>query len=400
MDKNLRTTIQKEKINNPHQHQKDNPMSNTTIHESQYNILVIGKSGVGKSSLLNYFLDADIAQTGVGKPVTQQGFYKYKATIRNLPIAIFDSWGLEAGKYTEWLKLANEELAKHGASASPSEWFHCVFYCITAGGHRVEDADLDIIEKLQRQGFPVSVVLTKIDQTSLEQQQKMEDAIRAKFPHIAILPATGRGVTNRQGPVEPSGRDALIEQAMKDFFLAIALRLPDFIQSEIKKNVEYFNKQIKKEIINELPLFYNHDEVNKKLHQAIQKAEGSIQNSIIQEIKKILAFYKAVANFFIPITIRTTFNSKLTDEINKNENILIKLASTAFTFLKKISFFNINAETMLEKYIQEMEKNLQKWGDEQSLPFKVAVKKSGYAKPQKKSAESFLKTIIPTSKRP
>lgn len=375
-------------------------MSNTTIHESQYNILVIGKSGVGKSSLLNYFLDADIAQTGVGKPVTQQGFYKYEATIRNLPVAIFDSWGLEAGKYTEWLKLAKEELAKHGANASPSEWFHCVFYCIAAGGHRVEDADLDIIEELQRQGFPVSVVLTKIDQTSLEQQQKMEDAIRAKFPHIAILPATGRGVTNRQGSVEPSGREALIEQAMKDFFLAIALRLPDFIQSEIKKNVEYFKKEIKKENIDKLPSFYNHDEVNKNLHQAIQKAEGIIQNSIVQEIKKIFAFYKAVADFFIPIKSSTTFNSKLIDEINKNESILIKCASAIFTFLKEISFFKTNAETMLKRYIQEMEKNLQKWGHEQSLPFVEVVEKSGYAKPQKKSAESFLKTIIPTSKRP
>lgn len=374
-------------------------MSNTTIHESQYNILVIGKSGVGKSSLLNYFLDADIAQTGVGKPVTQQGFYKYKTTIRNLPVVIFDSWGLEAGKYTEWLKLAKEELAKHGANASPSEWFHCVFYCIAAGGHRVEDADLDIIEELQRQGFPVSVVLTKIDQTSLEQQQKMEDAIRAKFPHIAILPATGRGVTNRQGSVEPSGREALIEQAMKDFFLAIALRLPDFIQSEIKKNVECHNKRIKKEIIETLPSFYNHDELNKKLHQAIQKAENSIQNSIVEEIQKIFAFYNKLIAFFI-IESRTAFNSKLIDEINENENILIKLYSTVFTFLKEISFFKTNAKTMLKKYIQEMEKNLQKWGHEQSLPFVEVAKKSGYAKPQKKSAESFLKTIIPTSKRP
>lgn len=33
------------------------------------NILIAGKSGVGKSSLLNYIFGEEVAETGAGKPV-------------------------------------------------------------------------------------------------------------------------------------------------------------------------------------------------------------------------------------------------------------------------------------------------------------------------------------------
>ena len=35
-------------------------------------ILLLGKTGVGKSSFVNYFLGKDVAVTGIGKPVTQE----------------------------------------------------------------------------------------------------------------------------------------------------------------------------------------------------------------------------------------------------------------------------------------------------------------------------------------
>ena len=35
-------------------------------------ILLLGKTGVGKSSFINYFLGKDVAAAGAGKPCTQE----------------------------------------------------------------------------------------------------------------------------------------------------------------------------------------------------------------------------------------------------------------------------------------------------------------------------------------
>ena len=37
------------------------------------NVMILGQSGVGKSSLLNYLFDSQLVKTGAGKPVTKKG---------------------------------------------------------------------------------------------------------------------------------------------------------------------------------------------------------------------------------------------------------------------------------------------------------------------------------------
>lgn len=73
-----------------------------TVNKKKYNILVIGKTGVGKSSFINYFLGQDVAETGTGKPVTKPGFYEFSFAMEGFPVILYDSWGLEADKYQEW----------------------------------------------------------------------------------------------------------------------------------------------------------------------------------------------------------------------------------------------------------------------------------------------------------
>ena len=44
--------------------------------DKSVNILVLGKAGVGKSSFLNYLVDKDVFETGIGEPVTKAGFHE------------------------------------------------------------------------------------------------------------------------------------------------------------------------------------------------------------------------------------------------------------------------------------------------------------------------------------
>ena len=61
------------------------------------NILIAGKSGVGKSSLLNYIFGEEVAETGAGKPVTAEGLHEYSFELKDndrISFSICDSWGL------------------------------------------------------------------------------------------------------------------------------------------------------------------------------------------------------------------------------------------------------------------------------------------------------------------
>ena len=58
-------------------------------------ILLLGKTGVGKSSFVNYLFDKELAQTGVGLPITQETTM-YKSEVNGVDVEVYDTKGLEA----------------------------------------------------------------------------------------------------------------------------------------------------------------------------------------------------------------------------------------------------------------------------------------------------------------
>ena len=58
------------------------------------NVLVIGRTGVGKSSLLNYLFGRELQETGTGRPVTKMGLFPFEYEYDDkLSIHIYDTWG-------------------------------------------------------------------------------------------------------------------------------------------------------------------------------------------------------------------------------------------------------------------------------------------------------------------
>ncbi len=133
------------------------------------NVLIIGKSGVGKSSLLNYIFDQQLAETGSGKPVTKEEIYKYSMEHPSgMTVYVFDTWGLEADKADRWTKLIMDEVTAHDC-ADICDWFHTILYCISARSARIEDFERQQIKLLLDSGNRVIVCLTHCDARNVEQ---------------------------------------------------------------------------------------------------------------------------------------------------------------------------------------------------------------------------------------
>jgi len=210
------------------------------------NILALGRSGVGKSSLLNYLLGYEHYKTGYGRPVTKLGFHVEKSLIYDQPVTLIDSAGFEAGpNFKPGLDCLMTELEKHDPSSHPmEEWLHVILYCFNAVSARVEPVDREIINMLRDKGLGVIVVIThaNYDEETCRQliNTVMESCPSVRKDDIAL-------VELKPSPIEYSKRSLrqmMLEQSEQNIFNLC----PDYCIRQAKEAIRKFQKDMKQEI--------------------------------------------------------------------------------------------------------------------------------------------------------
>jgi hypothetical protein len=191
------------------------------------NVLVLGKSGSGKSSFLNFLWGEAVAHVDAGRPVTPKkvdgtiGIYASPPIARDgLDVVIHDSWGMEADKAEEWARLLTEESDKREQSDRIDDWFHTVIYCISAKGARVEDFEVEsILHPLVDRGHRVAFVLTKCDIASREEIDGVRAVIESEIPnHGGIVEIGSRSQVLRGGrQTEAFGRESAFALIDRNF---------------------------------------------------------------------------------------------------------------------------------------------------------------------------------------
>lgn len=123
---------------------------------SPVNILIVGKTGVGKSTLINNVFREKLADTGIGKPVTK---HLRQITKEGIPIVLYDTRGLELEK-TVQDEVKNEIFDLVKKKKDTKDAVHVVYYCIQANSSRIEETELQLIKEISRK-IPVILVLTQ-----------------------------------------------------------------------------------------------------------------------------------------------------------------------------------------------------------------------------------------------
>lgn len=122
------------------------------------NVLIAGKTGVGKSTLVNSVFQGNLATTGVGRPVTPNTREYSK---EGIPLTIIDTKGIEAADYENTRALLEKALKERNESDDVSKHVHVAWLCISEDSRRVEQAEVDLLELLDKYRIPTVVVITK-----------------------------------------------------------------------------------------------------------------------------------------------------------------------------------------------------------------------------------------------
>lgn len=132
-----------------------------TQQVDRFNVLVLGRTGSGKSTLVNAVFEADLAPTGVGRPVTEQ---LRLHTVPGKPVGIYDAPGSELGTKARDLGREIREHVSSCASGDLSEQVHMALYCVPTVDGRLHPAEEALIQQVSTLGLPVLLVLTRASQ--------------------------------------------------------------------------------------------------------------------------------------------------------------------------------------------------------------------------------------------
>lgn len=125
----------------------------------RFNVLICGKTGVGKSTLINAIFGEDVARTGNGVPVTMAT--EYFAHPR-LPLGVFDSQGFETGQSGDAILQRLTDEIEHRRERPIHEQVHIVWYAVRAGDRRFERGQAAFVRGLAATGLPVVLVMTQV----------------------------------------------------------------------------------------------------------------------------------------------------------------------------------------------------------------------------------------------
>lgn len=145
------------------------------------NLLVTGKTGSGKSTLVNAVFRKEMARAGIGRPVTQE-MKLYEDP--DLPLRIYDTKGLELGSNTQKDTMSGirELIREKWKTRDEDQFIHAVWYCVNCGSNRVEEKELEWINSLctmGEAGVPVIVVLTQTFRKTVA--EKLEEVINQEL---------------------------------------------------------------------------------------------------------------------------------------------------------------------------------------------------------------------------
>lgn len=195
------------------------------------NLVVMGKTGAGKSTLINAILNEDLAPTGSGQTITKEnhlytkkmlipaanksagiGTYSQVSRIVNL----YDTVGLEID--TNITQRTLQEIRGFIQKAQECEEENditLVWFCVNWRSSRFEDYEIDLIRSLSiDHEIPFLLVLT---QCYTDEQSDLEEQVRQEFPEIPVAHVLAKDYKLKTGTVPAFGVKELLWLSVSNY---------------------------------------------------------------------------------------------------------------------------------------------------------------------------------------
>ncbi len=127
----------------------------------RFNIIVAGRTGVGKTTLIGAIFGKEVGNTLMGRPRTRGRIWYPEQPGEADILRLCDTEGLEMERYKETLGGLEREIEQRNSSRDPFDHIHVAWLCIDEPSLTVQPGEEALVKMLDREGIPVIGVLTK-----------------------------------------------------------------------------------------------------------------------------------------------------------------------------------------------------------------------------------------------
>ncbi|KAF9504844.1 hypothetical protein BS47DRAFT_1386146 [Hydnum rufescens UP504] len=154
------------------------PTTDTLLEDSRFRVLVVGKSGVGKSSVINAVFGVDNLTRTSNELSTQHDIDRPLTSDDNHRLILHDSQGFLGGDIKN-LKTVQEFIKRKGAERELKDRLHAIWLCceIPVSGGRVFERGDEILLQDSTNKVPIIVVFTKYDQLVIQKKFSLAESL-------------------------------------------------------------------------------------------------------------------------------------------------------------------------------------------------------------------------------
>lgn len=350
---------------------KEKIMSNND--ELTLNLLILGQTGVGKSSLINALFGRKVAESRVGPPVPiEKGIKEYPTELDGKKVNLFDTEGIEVDKVPKFKEMIDKALKERRVDKDIKDWFHSVTYCVQAGGYKIQDFDIEIIKQFVDEGYNVIVALTKSDQIGKAKREEFIDKIKKEVKEktkkdimVITVSADPEQLDHMTEKPKPSGLEEYKAAILLSWEKIFIDRIPLHIIEKLKKDIE----NAKYNAPNRKP---KNDDDLKILAKEIQEyfnnvLKENLQSRIKENFEKYYKITEDIININTNIDISNFYSRKnidpdtyLYDYIGFSISHLFEHIKDLFKYLYNRMKIKENIEEFINKTYKETKEYISK----------------------------------------